>query len=185
MSLNYTHLSRTVALALRHRPKLYSLTLDENGWVAAEDLLQSLRKLRPEWEHLTEADLVQMNEQASKKRYEIADGRIRTLYGHSTNQKIKRTPSAPPPILYHGTTNTVLDVILKKGLKPMKRQYVHFATDRKLAGDVASRKGGKVVVLEILAGDAYRNGVAFYVGNENVWLADYVPPEFIRVVSGK
>lgn len=180
MSLNYTHLSRTVSLALRHRPKLYSLTLDEHGWVAVEDLLQALRKLRPEWEHLTEADVVKMNEQASKKRYEIVDGRIRALYGHSTKQKIKKTPSAPPQILYHGTIHSVLDVILKKGLRPMKRQYVHFATDRKMATEVASRKGGKVVILEILAGDAYRNGVAFYLGNENVWLADYVPPEFIR-----
>ena len=183
MSLHYTHLSRTISLALRHRPQLYSLTLDANGWVAVEDLLAGLRKARPEWEHLTEADLVQMNEQASKKRYEIADGRIRALYGHSTKQKVQKTPSAPPQILYHGTTDMVLDVILKKGLKPMRRQYVHFATDRKLAAEVASRKGGKVVILEILAGEAHRNGVVFYLGNENVWLADFVPPEFIRAAE--
>lgn len=181
MRLNYTHLSRTISLALRHRPQLYSLTLDENGWVAVEDVLQRLRKARPEWENLTEADLIKMNEQASKKRYEIADGQIRALYGHSTKQKIQKTPSAPPQILYHGTTDTVLDVILKKGLKPMKRQYVHFATDRKMAAEVASRKVGKVVILEILAGEAYRTGVPFYQGSDNVWLADYVPPEFIRV----
>ncbi len=121
--------------------------------------------------------------QASKKRYEIADGRIRASYGHSTEQKIQKTPSAPPQILYHGTTDTVLDVILKKGLKPMRRQYVHFATDRQMATEVASRRAGKVVILEILAGEAYRNGVAFYLGNENVWLADFVPPRFIRVVA--
>ena len=180
MSFHYTHLSRTISVALRHRPQLYSLTLDANGWGAVEDLLAGLRKARPEWEHLTEVDLVQMNEQASKRRYEISDGQIRALYGHSTKQKIQKTPSAPPQMLYHGTTDAVLDVILKKGLKPMKRQYVHFATDRKMAAEVASRKGGKVVILEILAGDAYRNGVAFYLGNENVWLADFVPPEFIR-----
>lgn len=183
MSLNYTHLSRTVSLALRHRPKLYSLTLDENGWVAVADLLNSLRKARPEWEDLAEADLVRMNEQASKRRFEIADGRIRALYGHSYALQVRKKPTDPPKILYHGTTDRVLDVILEEGLKPMRRQYVHFATDRQMVVEVASRKQGRVVVLEILAGDAYTTGVPFYHGADNVWLADFVPPEFIRVVA--
>lgn len=183
MSLDYTQLSRTLAYALRHKPHRYALILDENGWVAVEDVLAALHKERRDWQNLTEADLVKMNEQASKKRYEIAGGRIRALYGHSTAQKVEKTPAAPPQILYHGTNDRVLETILQNGLKPMSRQYVHFATDPQMAAEVASRRVGKVVILEILADEAYRNGVAFYLGNENVWLADFVPPKFIRVMA--
>jgi putative RNA 2'-phosphotransferase len=180
VSINYTQLSRVVAHALRHQPYIYELELDEEGWVQAEDLLIALRQERRDWRDLNEADLAEMIQRATKRRYELANGRIRALYGHSTVAKIAKTPAAPPAILYHGTTDQVLKIILADGLKPMNRQYVHFSIDRDMAGEVAQRKAGNVIILEILAGQAHQNGIVFYEGNERVWLADVVPPTYIK-----
>jgi putative RNA 2'-phosphotransferase len=43
-----------------------------------------------------------------------------------------------------------------------------------------ARRKGEPVILEIAAAQAQALGFKFYPGNEQIWLADYVPPEFIR-----
>jgi putative RNA 2'-phosphotransferase len=37
------------------------------------------------------------------------------------------------------------------------------------------------IILRVQARQASEKGVQFYIGNEKVWLADRVPPEFIVV----
>jgi putative RNA 2'-phosphotransferase len=114
-----------------------------------------------------------------KKRYELNDNRIRALYGHSMEKKIRKIPSEPPEMLYHGTSRKAATVILEKGLLPMGRQYVHLSRDLKTARLVGRRKDEKPVILKVLAGKAHRHGITFYIGYEEVWLADYVPETFI------
>lgn len=172
-------LSKIVSHALRHEPWLYELELDERGWASVESIVTALRKERREWVDLCEADLIRMIESSSKRRHEIKDGQIRALYGHSIAGKLKRTPATPPSELYHGTSPDVVSHIKATGLLPMGRQYVHLSVDESTALEVGRRKARKPTVLRILAAEAHAKGVRFYEGNENVWLADHVPPEFI------
>jgi putative RNA 2'-phosphotransferase len=51
-------------------------------------------------------------------------GKIRAYYGHSTPHKITQEVTAPPTILFHGTTPQAARAIRVEGLKPMKRHYV-------------------------------------------------------------
>jgi putative RNA 2'-phosphotransferase len=71
-------------------------------------------------------------------------------------------------------------VIRVEGLKPMRRQYVHLSVDQDTAHQVGRRKRGKTVVVTVTAGRAYGEGVTFYKGNDIVWLADHIPPQYIR-----
>lgn len=176
-------LSRTVSHALRHHPERYDLKLDVEGWTPVEDLLQALRRQRPEWEHLCTADLVAMMNSSDKKRFELQDGKIRAFYGHSLQKKLTKVAVKPPDILFHGTSPKAVDVIRSEGLKPMGRQYVHLSVDEQTARMVGRRRTKQPVILRILAAEAHQNGVKFYHGNEAVWLADYVPPEFIKAPS--
>ncbi len=48
-----------------------------------------------------------------------------------------------------------------------------------MANLVAARKAPEPVILRVDAAAAAQAGVAFYAGNEKVWLADLVPPEFV------
>lgn len=131
MSVDYKRLSKTVAHALRHAPEQYGLELDSAGWVAVEDLLAALRTQRQAWRDLAPADLDAMIAASNKKRYELDNGRIRAYYGHSLLQKVEKTATAPPEVLYHGTSPVRAKRILSEGLKPMSRQYVHLSSNRR------------------------------------------------------
>ena len=175
-------LSKTLAHALRHAPHEYELELDDEGWVPVATVLAALRAEREAWAAVDEDDLRAMMAAATKQRYELdADrGRIRARYGHSLPGKLLRTPAAPPATLWHGTTAAVAEVILAQGLRPMGRQYVHLSIDTATAAEVGRRKGGRLVLLRVRAGDAHAAGVAFYAGNDKVWLADRVPATYVE-----
>jgi putative RNA 2'-phosphotransferase len=173
-----TALSRTVSHALRHAPRQYELEPDAEGWVPVDMLLRSLRRRR-RWGNLTRRDLEAMVTENDKQRFELSDGKIRALYGHSLDGRLAREPATPPAFLFHGTDPAVLHSIRTEGLLPMSRQYVHLSTDVPTAQQVGRRKAASPVILQIDAGRAYQDGVQFYRGNHLVWLADRVPPQYI------
>jgi putative RNA 2'-phosphotransferase len=177
--MDVVRLSKTVSHALRHEPWVYELELDQDGAVLVDDLLAALRSERREWEELAEGDLAAMIAASDKQRFELQGGRIRAFYGHSLPGKLARTPATPPEVLFHGTNPATISNIKSTGLLPMRRQYVHLSADRETAIAVGRRKAGAPTILEILAKKASDEGVAFYLGNEKVWLADRVPPEYI------
>lgn len=126
--------------------------------------------------------LQQMIAHSDKKRHELENGKIRAAYGHSIAGRIHKEPAVPPNSLYHGTSPDVLINIQKNGLLPMHRQYVHLSADKATARSVGLRKHNRPILLEIKAKDAMEKGaVAFYRGNEQVWLSDSIPSEFIIV----
>src|SRR5579884_388138 len=81
-------LSKTMAYALRHQPAQFGLTLDDEGWVAVDDLLAALRRHHRDWHALQAEDFAEVIAQSDKQRYEMRDGKIRAYYGHSTPHKI-------------------------------------------------------------------------------------------------
>lgn len=178
--MDYTKLSKEVSYALRHAPWEYELELNDKGWVHVEQLISSLR-LNEQWENLNKHHLETMIRVSNKKRHEISQGKIRALYGHSTSKKIDKIPMMPPPILYHGTADHLIDKIMEEGIQPMGRQYVHLSIDQETAQVVGKRKALKPVILKIDAKLAWKDGITFYEGNKIVWLADYVPSKHISV----
>lgn len=182
MEEHFIRLSKTISHALRHQPEAYGLELDPEGWVAVEDLLTALHKRRSAWNTISEAEIHQIIAESEKKRFEIRNGEIRAYYGHSTLDKIERQPAAPPDVLYHGTTPQAHSTIINEGLKPMQRQYVHLSTDKQTAHKVALRRTHQPVTLLVDALKAHEHGIRFYPGNEDIWLADAIPPEYIQQV---
>jgi len=180
LELDLSRLSKEVTYALRHAPWEYELELDNEGWVEIHQLLTGLR-LNEHWKSVSETDLVRMIEAADKKRHEILNGRIRAIYGHSIPQKIVRTAATPPIKLYHGTARHLVEQILIDGLQPMARQYVHMSADIQTAIEVGKRKDSTPVLLKIQAETASNDGIRFYRGNAIVWLADYVPSQYISI----
>jgi putative RNA 2'-phosphotransferase len=172
-------LSRVVSHALRHEPWLYELELEEDGWTDVTALLAALRQESPSWMNLSERDLAEMIRTSSKRRHEIADGRIRAMYGHSVPGKLRRERAAPPSCLFHGTAPASGSKIKQEGLLPMGRQYVHLSVERDDATAVGRRKSSEPIILVVKAQEAWKAGVAFYAGNEKVWLADHVPSMYL------
>jgi putative RNA 2'-phosphotransferase len=176
-------LSRVVSHALRHEPWLYELELDDEGWADLDVLLVALRSERRAFESLSRADIEQMIAASTKRRYEVRGSLIRALYGHSMPGRLRRTRQEPPAVLFHGTSPLLVETILRDGLRPMSRQYVHLSVETAMALEVGRRKADPPSLLELDANAAHGSGIVFYEGNDKVWLADCVPGRFLRVVG--
>lgn len=179
MDNEFLRLSKTISYALRHHPEEYGLTFDNEGYVPIHDLLHALSQKSSRWKNLQESHIVDMIKQSEKQRFEIRDGKIRALYGHSTPAKMEHEEAVPPAILYHGTTPQAIQAIRFSGLKSMKRQFVHLSTDGETARQVALRRTNRPIILQIAAFEAYQYGIKFYVGNDKIWLSEPIPPKYI------
>ncbi len=172
-------ISKTLSLVLRHRPELFELEPDVNGWVKVEAVLTGFAKANRIT--VTPAILDQVVEACDKQRFAFSkDGQfIRANQGHSIKVDLAYDPIVPPASLYHGTAERFMDSILREGLKKRKRHHVHLSADRNTAHKVGSRHG-KPVILIIDAAAMHANEFDFYKSENGVWLVDNVPVEYIR-----
>lgn len=174
-----TKLSKFLSLVLRHRPEAVGLTLEENGWVGVEALLEALAENgRP----TTRQELVEVVETNDKKRFSFDDDqtKIRANQGHSLGIELEFEEKPPPKILYHGTAEKNLRMIEKTGLKKMKRHHVHLSADEETARRVGIRYG-RPVIFRIDTEKMLREGHRFFVSANGVWLTDEVPPRFLEL----
>ncbi|MDM1384418.1 RNA 2'-phosphotransferase [Myroides marinus] len=171
------HIGKFLSLVLRHEPSKIGITLDDNGWADVEELISKCAKHRVSF---TRKELDEIVETNNKKRYSFNEDetKIRANQGHSIAVDLEFTAIEPPMFLYHGTADRFLNSIEAEGVKKMSRQHVHLSQDKETAINVGSRHG-RVVVLTILAGKMYEDGIVFYQSANGVWLTDYIDPKYI------
>lgn len=174
--------SKFLSYVLRHRPDAIGLSLDDQGWANVEELLA---RSVEQGERLDRATLEEIVRTCPKRRYAFSeDGvRIRASQGHSLNIDLALAPQIPPEKLYHGTATRFLESILRDGLRSMNRTHVHLSSDLETAIAVGKRHG-KPVVLEVAAARMVGDGYLFYLSENAVWLAESVPPRFLRQIDG-
>ncbi len=105
---------------------------------------------------------------------------------HALLEEIVRTDelreAAALAALYHGTATRFLDGIMREGLKPMERLYVHLSKDYDAAVKVGSRHG-KPVVLRADAARMQEDDFQFYLSQNGVWLTKRVPCRYLCVIG--
>ena len=174
-------LSKFMSKLLRHTPEHYGVVLDpEDGSCPISVLLEAVQA-QPKWSWVKQEHIEQVVRHSDKQRFAIEGGRIRARYGHS-HDKVQYAPAEPPSILYHGTNKKALPSILKQGLIPMSRQYVHLSEGTHFATLAGSRRG-ELVILQVDTPSAKQSGVTFYYAGNEVWLADRVPPGCCSVME--
>lgn len=178
MKRDLKFISKKMSYALRHNPDKYNIKLDEYGYTNLPVFIAALNRVHRL--HLTRDDIDAVIANSSKQRFEIKNNRICALYGHSIPGIIKHQEATPPAVLYHGTARRFLPSINELGLLPMQRQFVHLSTDIPTAQQVGARHDSKPVILTIDTQAARAAGVKFYVGNDQVWLADEIPARFLQ-----
>lgn len=180
MSKQHAETSKFLSYVLRHEPQAIGLTLDREGWADIAALIAGTKQSGRE---LDEALIRAVVESSDKKRFAISDDglRIRAVQGHSTESvAITYAEKVPPEVLYHGTATRFLESILREGLKPGERQYVHLSEDVQTATAVGQRYG-KPVVLKIEALRMHQQGFKFSQAENGVWLINYVPAKFLSM----
>lgn len=173
--------SKRLSLVLRHRPGSIGVDLDPHGWVDVTVLLDALAA---HGTALTRADLERVVTSNDKQRFEWdRDGdRIRARQGHSVPVDLGLQEQPPPDVLYHGTPRHNLDSILASGLDRRGRHHVHLSADVATARRVGARRG-QPVVLAVDAAAMAREGHAFWLSTNGVWLTEHVPAEHLRLLA--
>lgn len=174
MSEAHLKQSKHLSFILRHRPEAAGLKLDKDGWAEIADIISNT--------DITVGVLYEIVRTDSKGRYSLNSDRtkIRANQGHSTDMvDLKFKQAVPPPWLFHGTDTRAVSDILKHGLLPMNRHYVHLSKDVETAVNVGSRRKNGFTILKIDAAKMTSDGLKFFVSDNGVWLATAVPPKYI------
>ncbi|RLF38456.1 MAG: RNA 2'-phosphotransferase [Thermoplasmata archaeon] len=177
IAMNLVAVSKYLSYLLRHNPE--GLPISKDGFIPIEDILKKIRKRFP---NVDEKILYKLNE-GSKSRFEIKNGRIRALYGHTIPVEIPLEIDIDVEILYHGTTKEAAEKILKEGLKRKGRRKVHLSSTIQQAIRVGKRRTKNPVILKIDAESARNNGIVFEKANDLVYLSEEIPPIFISKLS--
>jgi putative RNA 2'-phosphotransferase len=174
-------ISKYLSKHLRHQPERLGLELAPGGWVAVEELLAATAKNGFD---ISLSELKQVVESNDKQRFSFDDSGdlIRANQGHSTEVDLQLTVRTPPAILYHGTHVQAVTPILRTGLQKMSRHHVHLTTNLSVAHEVGGRRG-KSIIISVNAVLMESNGHDFYCTDNNVWLVDNVPPEYLKLLT--
>lgn len=173
--------SKLLSYVLRHLPDSIGLSLDAHGWADVDALLACLRA---HGKPLDRALLERVVANNDKQRFAFSpDGaRIRASQGHSVAVDLALEPSAPPPVLYHGTASRFVKSIMATGLHAGARRHVHLSSDVQTATRVGMRHGFPVV-LRVDAARMQANGILFYRSDNGVWLTGAVAPRYLSLGS--
>lgn len=161
---------KELAYILRHNPSEVEGTLDSKGWLEVGKLLNH------GW---TVEELKKIVREDKKGRYELSGDlkTIRALQGHSIkgiNADLERYSG--DMIVYHGTQKRFLDSILKSGLLPGSREYVHLSSNPITAKNVALRRGPDIILLKIDLND-FKDDI--FISKNGVILVRELLPEYI------
>lgn len=167
--MDLIHESKRLAYLLRH-----SHAPDLNGWMNMDTLVDKY--------YFDEQLVKQIVIKDDNGRFEFSKDKssVRALYGHSIDVNLGLEPTMPPLVLYHGTAEKYVDSIMKEGLRPRKRNFVHLSETIDMAKQIGARHGSPVV-LSIDIEAMIRAGYKFYKAQNGVWLTGDILPKFLKV----
>jgi len=173
--------SKYLSTVLRHNPKMLGIELDQNGWVDIDILIEKMNQKGFIIDLNILTNIIETN---SKKRFAFNENRskIRASQGHTIQVELNLIEKLPPQYLYHGTGQQSISGIFSRGIEKRKRQYVHLSSTIETALIVGKRHGVPNI-LQVAAMDMNKEGYSFYLSENNIWLVDFVPPKFIRLLS--
>ncbi len=175
--MGYKETSKYMSLILRHKPETIGIELDEHGWAIVDELIRGIAKTHEInmdiLEHIVATD--------EKQRYSFNEDKtkIRANQGHSIQVDVELEEMEPPEILWHGTGEKYVTSIDDQGLIPKSRLYVHLSKDQETAVKVGSRHGRPVLYI-VRAREMYKDGYAFYLSKNGVWLTKNVPVRYLE-----
>ncbi len=176
-------ISKFLSYVLRHNPAEIDLNLDSNGWVSIAQLISNANAHGKDINRKLIEQVVVTND---KQRFAISDDgkMIRANQGHSVEINLDIEPTVPPAVLLHGSAEKNLGLITSDGLKKMNRHHVHLSECEETASAVGQRYG-KLVLLEVDTIKMISDGYEFFKSENDVWLVESVPSQYISVLQNK
>ena len=170
------NVSRKLAFLLRHSQDPLYISLD-GGWAKVSEITKALNISRAQLDEIVATD------EKGRYMYDEYKQRIRACQGHSIpGVQVEMEQPEPPEYLFHGTATRFLDTIMREGLRPMSRQWVHLSKDYETAVNVGSRHGAPIV-LRVNAQQLVADGYQLYRSLNGVWQIKEVPAQYLEIHS--
>lgn len=182
----YKLLGKFLSLILRHDPARVGINLRSDGYVSIRLLAEKISAInRFSW--VNEESILKAAKLDEKDRFEITEMSgelyIRARYGHNKNLGVKidypEVRKGEIKLLYHGTEEKNIQPILRNGILPMDRIYVHLSATIRDSVEVAKRRKGRPVVVVVDADRMIGDGYFIYRATKRVYLTKFVPPMYI------
>ena len=170
-------ISRFLTYLLRHRPKEYPLSFDREGFVSWRDVVEVAQD---RFQEITEAEMRSVVMGSDKKRFELKGDKVRATYGHSFPVDLGSAAVEPPAELYLGIARDLAQSILRDGLKPRDRRYVHLSPSLEEALAVGKRRDPSPALVVVNARSAHAEGVRFFSSGP-LFLTENVPPQYLSL----
>jgi putative RNA 2'-phosphotransferase len=169
-------LAKTLDFLIRHSPGEHGLFWDKDGTMPWKDFYWCLQQ-DPSLRFVREASIREMMLIGIELPF-VLDGnhlRLRSEFG----PVVYRAASNIPKRLFGGIKHNNLVNVQKIGLRPTRRAYLPLTGDRDFAVRLAARNQQESIVLDITAPEAVADGVSILDAGGNLYLAEYIPVEFI------
>ena len=193
------HLSKYLALVLRHKAKDFGLEVEPSGFIKLDDIISLPQSQKYNMNIDIIKELVSNDE---KGRYELVNRPpyyIRAVQGHSMNEvsnedtmyKLNKKNIFEFPTVVHGTQEKAWKLIEKSGLNKMARNAIHFSIGYNDENHVKSgMRLNCEIFIEINPQMAMFNGYEFFISQNKVILCPgneegYLPMEFVKRVKNK
>jgi putative RNA 2'-phosphotransferase len=170
-------ISRFLSYLLRHRPKEYPLSFDRHGFVAWNEAVHMVRARLPE---ASEEEIRRVVQSADKQRFELKEDKVRATYGHSFPVDLGLEAVEPPPELYVGAARDLAQSMVRGGLRPRDRSYVHLSASIDEARAVGERHDPSPAIVVVDARAAHADGILFYRSGP-LYLVEAVPPKYLSL----
>ena len=174
------NLSRLMSYLLGARPDEFGLVPDINGYVPIKEVLKAIRE-EPGSGYVRESHVKEVLLHDADAFFEMSGKKIRSR--NRTFAPVNKEGHCVPPskILFKGVKRKAYPFILRAGLLRGSQEHLVLTEDKDLALRIARRSEQNPIMLEIRAGAAHENGIAFYPFGQSLYLADEIP---VQSISG-
>lgn len=165
---------------LRHSPEDIGIKLDSKGWTSIETLVLEANKRGI---LISAEDVINEVLKKERNRYSLSEDEkmIRANHGHSVPVDVGLKEIIPREVLFHRTRPEFLESILKEGLVPQKRLYVHLATEKEYLTSYKFFGDEDYILLKIDSREMTKDGYVFYASGEVVICTKIVPAKYISI----
>ena len=172
------NLSRLMSYMLGTRPDEFGLVPNTDGYIPIKEVLKAISE-EPGSGYVRESHVKEVLLNDVDAVFEMSGKEIRSRNRTFAPVDKERHAGPPSKILFKGVKRKAYPFILGAGLLRGSQEHIVLTTDKDLAIRIASRSEQNPVMLEIRAGAAHENGIAFCPFGQSLYLADEIPVHFI------
>lgn len=177
-NLRLKKLHKIMLAMLARQPDLYGLLPDKGGWIKIKELHGALAQ-EPEFPHVTMASLMQFFNIFGRGTFETNGQHVRIK---NYDELPLPETADPPEILYLPVRPKAYERAATDGfIPPQGKEWIILATTRELAVKIGKRRDNEPIISEVMALDAEKDGAAFKKFGENLFLADALKPEHLKL----